>query len=191
MIFFVFVRLLGLRGRAGEREGRREGGGWIFPRETNSLTFLTDLVPFPVDFPQEHVPYLKENVRYRGFPRKNNSFPYILDGLRAISHVFLTKTYVYLGCSCCCEKTDVTLVVVVLVVVVVVAVVVVVVLIILLLAAVVSLIIFYGYVFLYHYCSMYLFLLVLFCISTIICYYRCCCCCYCYRCGCCCCSRYS
>ena len=32
--FFCFVRLLGLRGRAGEREGRREGGGWIFPWET-------------------------------------------------------------------------------------------------------------------------------------------------------------
>ena len=32
--FFVFVRLLGLRERAGEREGRREGGGWIFPWET-------------------------------------------------------------------------------------------------------------------------------------------------------------
>ena len=29
--FFVFERLLGLRGQAG---GRREGGGWIFPRET-------------------------------------------------------------------------------------------------------------------------------------------------------------
>ena len=33
-VLFVFVRLLGLRGRAGEREGRREGGGWIFPWET-------------------------------------------------------------------------------------------------------------------------------------------------------------
>ena len=74
-IFFVFVRLSGLRGRAGEegrvgeREGRREGGGWIFPR-TNSLTFLTDLVPFPLSFPQENVPYLKENVRYLAVPRK-------------------------------------------------------------------------------------------------------------------------
>ena len=27
---FVFVRLLGLRGRAGETEGRREGGGGFF-----------------------------------------------------------------------------------------------------------------------------------------------------------------
>ena len=32
--FVVFVRLLGLRGQAGAREGRREGGGWIFPRKT-------------------------------------------------------------------------------------------------------------------------------------------------------------
>ena len=30
-VLFVFVRLLGLRGRAGEREGRREGGGGFFP----------------------------------------------------------------------------------------------------------------------------------------------------------------
>ena len=34
IFFVVFVRLLGLRGRAGEREGRREGGGVDFPRET-------------------------------------------------------------------------------------------------------------------------------------------------------------
>ena len=54
-------------------DGGREGGG--FQGNTNSLTFLTDLVPFPVDFLQENVPYLKENVRYLGFP----SFPYILD----------------------------------------------------------------------------------------------------------------
>ena len=40
---------------------------------TGSFTFLTDLVPFPLDFPQH-------NVRY------------ILDGFRAISHVFLMKT---------------------------------------------------------------------------------------------------
>ena len=69
------MRLLGLRGRAGEgrdwRErgrDRREGGGWIFPRETLIPSqFLTDLVPFPLDFPQENVPYLKENVRYLVF----------------------------------------------------------------------------------------------------------------------------
>ena len=41
---------------------------------TNSLTLLTDLVPFPLDFPQENVPYLKENVRYLGFPRKTTVF---------------------------------------------------------------------------------------------------------------------
>ena len=29
-MFFVFVRLLGLRGQAGETEGRREGGGVFF-----------------------------------------------------------------------------------------------------------------------------------------------------------------
>ena len=33
-LFSLFVPLLGLRGRAGGREGRREGRGWIFPRET-------------------------------------------------------------------------------------------------------------------------------------------------------------
>ena len=60
----------GGRGGTGGREGGTEGGrGWIFPR-TNSLTFLTDLVPFPLSFPQENVPYLKENVRYLAVPRK-------------------------------------------------------------------------------------------------------------------------
>ena len=64
-----------------------------------------------------------------------------MDGLRAISHVFLTKTYV-------------TLVVVVVAVVAVV----VVLLLLLLLVVVVSLIIFYGYGSLHHYCTIYLFL---------------------------------
>ena len=41
---------------------------------TDSLTFLADLVPFPLDFPQENVPYLKESVRYLGFPRKTTVF---------------------------------------------------------------------------------------------------------------------
>ena len=53
--------------------GWREGGEFSLGN-TNSLTFLTDLVPFPVDFPQENVPYLKENVRYLGFPRKTTAF---------------------------------------------------------------------------------------------------------------------
>ena len=123
-IFFVFVRLLGLRGRAGEREGRageregrREGGGWIFPR-TNSLTFLTD-------FPQENVPYLKENVRYLAFPKKTTV---LLHFGRTSCHLprFPDENLRYLGCCCCCwccpEKTDVALVVVVVVVVAVVVV---------------------------------------------------------------------
>ena len=60
----------------GGREGGTEGGrGVDFSLgNTNSLTFLTDLVPFPLDFPQENVPYLKENVRYLGFPRKTTVF---------------------------------------------------------------------------------------------------------------------
>ena len=54
------MRLLGLGGRGGERgEGREGGRGVDFSLgNTNSLTFLTDLVPFPLDFPQENVRYL-------------------------------------------------------------------------------------------------------------------------------------
>ena len=43
--FFVFVRLLGLRGQAGGTEGGRGGG--FSEGNTHSLTFLTDLAPFP------------------------------------------------------------------------------------------------------------------------------------------------
>ena len=65
------MRLLGLRGQA----GGREGGGLIFPRETPIHShFLTDLVPFPLDFPQENVRCLKENVHYLGFPRETTAF---------------------------------------------------------------------------------------------------------------------
>ena len=55
-------------GLAGEREGPEGGRGLDFSRETLIPSqFLTDLVPFPLDFPQENVPYLKENVRYLVF----------------------------------------------------------------------------------------------------------------------------
>ena len=55
---------------------------------TNSLTSLTDLVPFPLDFPQEtYVTLRKTYVTLVIWG--NDSFPYILDGFRAISHVAL------------------------------------------------------------------------------------------------------
>ena len=99
--FFVFVRLLSLRGQAGGREGRREGGGWIFPRETNSLTFLMDLVPFPLDFPQENVGYLKENVRYLGFPNQTTVFLAVWTDFVPFP-TFPDENLRYLGCGCCC-----------------------------------------------------------------------------------------
>ena len=151
---------------------------------TNSLTFLTDLVPFPPRFSSGK---LKENVRYLGFFRKNVSFPYILDGLRAICHVFLTKTYVTLVVVVVLRKPTLPwLWLWLLLLLLLLVVLLLIIILLLLLVAVVSLIIFYGYALLY-----YLFLLLLFFMTIIIYYYRCCCCCYCYRCGCCCCSRYS
>ena len=79
MLFFGFCALgdgreRGRDGRERGRDGGREGGGF-FLGKTNSLTFLTDLVQFPLDSPQENVPtYLRENIRYLGFPRKTTVF---------------------------------------------------------------------------------------------------------------------
>ena len=103
-------------------------------------------MPFPLDFPQENVPYLKENIRYLDFPRKTTVS---LHFGRTSCHFprFPDENLRYLGC-CCPEKTDVTLVVVVVVVVAVV-------LIIILFVVVVNLMIFYGYILLHHYRTSY------------------------------------
>ena len=74
-LFFCFCAFAWSEGTGG-REGGTEGGrGVDFSLgNTNSLTFLTDLVPFPLDFPSESVPYLEENVRYLGLFRKTTVF---------------------------------------------------------------------------------------------------------------------
>ena len=52
--FCAFAWSEGTGGREGGRDGGREGGGFVFcgwvRGNTKSLTFLTDLVPFPLDF---------------------------------------------------------------------------------------------------------------------------------------------
>ena len=74
-------------------------------------------MPFPLDFPQANVPYLKENVRYVGFPTKTTAFLTFWTDFVPFP-TFSDENLRYLGCCCCPEKTDVTLVVVVVVVVV-------------------------------------------------------------------------
>ena len=60
--FFCFCAFAWSEGKGG-RDGGREGGGFFLGQHK-----------FPLDFPQENVPYLKENVRYLGFPRKTTVF---------------------------------------------------------------------------------------------------------------------
>ena len=84
VIFFVFVRLL--EGTGG-RDGGREKGGF-FLANTDSLTILTDLVPFPLyRFSSGKRTLPKGKRTLPGFSQGNDSFPYILDEFRAISYV--------------------------------------------------------------------------------------------------------
>ena len=109
--FVVFVRLFGLR----------EAGGFVFwwvgfsSGNTNSLTCLTDLVPFPLDF----------SSGKRTLPLGKLTLPWLFLGKLQFSlhfgrischfPTFSEENLRYLGCCCCPEKTDVTLVVVVVV----------------------------------------------------------------------------
>ena len=106
-IVFVCVRLLGLRGQAGGRDGGRERGGFFLGKHFFPHILLTDAVPFPLDFPQE-------NVRYLGFPRETTvfltfwtdfvPFPTFSDeNPRYLGCCCLETNRHYLyGCGCCC-----------------------------------------------------------------------------------------
>ena len=96
MIVFCFCAFAWSEGTGG-RDGGREGGGFFLGKHTNSLTFLTDLVPFPLylDFPQENVHYLKENIRYMVFLGKRQFSLHFWTDLVPFPRV-LTKTYVWL-----------------------------------------------------------------------------------------------
>ena len=86
--FFCFVRLLGLRGQAGGREGRRDG------TRMNSLTFWTDLVPFPIFLRKTYVTLRKVYATLVFLGKRQFSLHFG----RISCHFprFLTKTYVTL-----------------------------------------------------------------------------------------------